>query len=177
LFGDEKVNFILIQIIGGIGFILLTMSYYRKEKSDILFMQIMAYIMFSLHYFLLSGITGAICNLIGLFALIFIYIFEKYKWRKKNDIVFLLVLLLIIINILTFQNIYSIFPLIASSSVIVSFMTDNEDFIRGIGLVSAVCWLIYAVVYNSYITIIFQVFTLIGVVNASIRSIINKKLN
>lgn len=171
------MNFILIQIIGGIGFILLTMSYYKEEKKNILFMQIMAYIMFTIHYYLLSGISGALCNLIGLFALIMIYIFEKYNWRNKHIIVFLFVLLLIVINIITFQNFFSIFPAIASTIVIVSFLMDNEDFIRCIGIVSAICWLIYAVAYHSYVSIIFQIFSLIGVFTASLKSILNKASN
>ena len=171
------MNFILIQIIGGIGFILLTMSYYKEEKKSILFMQIMAYIMFTIHYFLLSGISGAICNLIGLFALTMIYIFEKYNLKNKQIFVLIFILLLIIINIMTYQNVFSIFPTIASIIVIISFLMDNEDFIRGIGIVSAICWLIYAVVYHSYISIIFQAFTLAGVFTASLKSILSNAGN
>ena len=170
------MNFILIQIIGGIGYATLAASYYKKEKNKILFMQIIAYIMFTIHYYLLSGITGAICNLVGLFALIIIYIYEKYKWENKNIIAFIFILILTIINIATFQNIYSIFPMIASVIVIISFLMNDEDYIRGIGLISAVCWLIYAIAYHSYIAIIFEIVTLIGVLIAFAKNISSKKL-
>ncbi|MBR3003025.1 MAG: YgjV family protein [Clostridia bacterium] len=168
------MDFILIQLIGGIGYAILSASYYKKEKKEILFMQIIAYIMFTIHYYLLSGITGAICNLIGLFALITIYLFEKYKWKKLNVIAFIFILLLMIINIISFQNVYSIFPLIASVIVIISFLMSDENYIRGIGLISAVCWLIYAIAYNSYISIIFEIVTLIGVIIAFSKNIPNK---
>ena len=160
----------LIQLIGGIAYSLLTLSYYKKNKRDILYMQIMAYIMFALHYYLLSGITGAICNLIGLFALVTIYIFEKYKLKSKNFIAWLFITLLIIINIQTFQNIYSVFPMIAATIVIISFLEDDANVIRKIGLLSAICWLVYAIVYKSYISIIFEAITLIGTFIAYIKN-------
>ena len=171
------MNFILIQFIGGIGYATLATSYFKKEKRQILFMQIIAYIMFTIHYYLLSGITGAICNAIGLFALLIIYLFEKYKWKYKNVIAWILVGILLIINIATFQNIFSIFPMIASTIVIISFLMDDEDWIRGIGLISAVCWLIYAITYKSYIAIVFEVITLIGTIIAFIKNTSNPKFN
>ena len=65
---------LIVQGIGAIGYTLLSLSYYKKEKKQILFLQIFAYIFFALHYYLLNGITGTICNLIGLFALVTMFI-------------------------------------------------------------------------------------------------------
>ena len=171
------MNPILIQFIGGIGYATLAASYFKKEKKQILFMQIIAYIMFTIHYYLLNGITGAICNVIGLFALLIIYLFEKYKWKHKDSIAWICVGLLFIINIVTFQNVFSIFPIMASTIVIISFLMDNEDYIRGIGLISAVCWLIYAIAYKSYIAIVFEVMTLVGTIIAYIKNTSNLKVN
>lgn len=156
------MEFVLIQLIGAIAFFALVGSYYLKEKKNILFMHIVAYVMFTIHYYLLSGITGAICNAIGLLALLAIYIIEKQNWKNKNLVAFVFIFIICIINIVTFQNVFSIFPMIASIIVIVSFLMDNENYIRVIGLISAVCWLIYAIVYKSYISIGFEVFTIIG---------------
>jgi len=157
------MNPFLIQFIGGIGYTLLGLSYFKQKKSNILFMQIIAYVMFTIHYYLLNGTTGAICNLIGLFSLIIIYIFERYNLKHKNIMVFITIILLIIINLFTFQNIYSIFPMVASVVVIFSFLIDDEELIRKVGIIAAVCWLIYAIVYKSYIAIVFEVLTLISV--------------
>lgn len=156
------MNFVLIQVIGAIAFATLATSYYQKDKKNILFLHIIAYIMFTIHYYLLSGVTGAICNATGLLALLSIYLIEKYKWKNKNIIACVFITLLFIINIATFQNVFSVFPMIASTIVILSFMMNNEDYIRGFGVISAVCWLIYAIVYKSYISIFFEIVTLIG---------------
>ena len=169
------MNFIIIQIIGGIAFVTLAASYYKKEKKEILFMHIIAYIMFTIHYYLLNGLTGAICNFIGLLALITIYIIEKNKWKNKNLISYLFIALIFIINIVLFQNIFSIFPMTASIIVILSFMMNNEDYIRGIGVISAVCWLIYAIAYKSYVSIVFEAITLIGTIIAFAKNTTNPK--
>ncbi len=157
----------LIQLIGFIGYSILAISYYRKKEKEILFLQIIAYIMFTIHYYLLNGITGAICNLIGLFALVSLYTFKDKDIKKI--IAALFIGLLIAINIVTFQNIYSLFPMVASTIVIASFLGKSNT-IRGIGVIAAICWLIYAIVYKSYIAIVFEVVTLIGVVIAYIKN-------
>lgn len=162
----------IIQLIGAIAYGLLCFSYFKKEKKQMLFVQIISYIFFGLHYFLLSGITGAICNFIGFLALLVIYLFEKYHLKNKLYVSFLFVIILIIANVITFQNIYSIFPLIASVIATLSFLIDDENIIRKIGAVSAMCWLIYAIVYKSYISIIFEIVTLIDVIIALFK---NKK--
>ena len=51
------MGFILTQIIGGIGYLILSLSYFKKEKRSILLMQIIAYIMFTIHYQLLMSHT------------------------------------------------------------------------------------------------------------------------
>ena len=165
------INMIITQFIGAIGYGTLALSYFKKNKKEILFMEIIAYIFFTIHYYLLNGITGAICNLIGLFALISIYLFDKYKLKNKYLVSIFFVIILLIINIMNFQNIYSIFPMIASTIVIISFLSNDENKIRIVGVISAICWLIYAIVYKSYIAIIFEVITLINVFLALFRNI------
>ena len=104
------MNFIITQIIGGIGYSLLALSYFKKEKKQILFMQIVAYISFTIHYYMLSGMTGAICNLIGLVALIIIYLFDKYKVKNKKMLTLGMIPFVVIIALITFRDVFSLFP-------------------------------------------------------------------
>lgn len=165
---------IIIQAIGAVGYSLLALSYFKKVKKQILLMQIFAYIFFVIHYYLLNGITGAVCNSIGLFALISIYLFDKYNLKNKTITVGLFIILLLIANIITFQNIYSIFPLVASTIVLISFIDNNENNIRIVGIIAAICWLVYAALYKSYVAIAFEVVTLIDICVAYINSISKK---
>lgn len=169
------LNTLVIQGFGAIAYSLLALSYFKKEKRKILYMQIFSYIFFSIHYYFLNGITGVICNLIGLFALITIYMFEKHKLKHKGLVLSFFIVLLLVINIMTFQNIFSIFPMIASIIAIASFLGNNENDIRWIGILAAICWLAYAIVYKSYISIAFEVITLLNVILAFLKNLSNKK--
>ncbi|MBQ9018866.1 MAG: YgjV family protein [Bacilli bacterium] len=162
------IKFLITQFIGLIGYSTLGFSYFKKNKKDILLIQIFAYIMFILHYQLLNAITGSVCNLLGLIAFVLIYLFDALK-KKKKVLITILIPILLVISFITFENIYSIFPIIASVVVIISFLTDDEDLIRRIGIIAAICWLIYAIVYKSYVAIVFEVITLIVVVIAYIK--------
>ena len=164
-------NLLLIQLIGGVGYLLLSLSYLKKEKKQIVLMQIISYIFLVIHFYFLNGLTGTICNLLGLGALVTIYLTEKKNPNYKTIPVTLFILLILIINIITFQNIFSIFPMIASIIVIISFLLEDEDIIRIIGIIAAICWLIYAIVYKSYSAIIFEIIILINAYASLIKSI------
>ena len=158
-------KFLITQFIGLIGYSTLAFSYFKKQKKDILLVQIFAYIMFILHYQFLGAITGSVCNLLGLISFVLIYLFDMFK-KNKKILVSILIPILLVITLITFENAYSIFPIIGSVLAIISFLTNNEDLIRKIGIVGAVCWLIYAIVYKSYVAIVFEVITLIVVIIA-----------
>ena len=163
------MNNILIQIIGGIGYFLLALSFYKKGKKEILLMQVIAYIFFTIHYYLLNAITGTICNILGLISLVIIY-YLSIKNKKKDRIVLVMIPILLGISILTYQNIYSIFPIISIIISLLSFINDDENIIRFIGIISAIGWLIYAIVYHSYVAIAFEIFTIISTVIAYLKN-------
>ena len=165
---DMDTKFLITQFIGLIGYSTLAFSYFKKQKKDILLIQIFSYIMFILHYQFLGAITGSVCNLLGLIAFLIIYLFDIYK-KNKKILLGVLLPILVIIAIITFENAYSIFPIIGSVFAVISFISDDENLIRKIGIFAAVCWLIYAIVYKSYVAIVFEVITLIAVVIAYIK--------
>ena len=61
--------------------------------------------------------------------------------------------------------------MIASIIVIISFLSDKENHIRIVGVISAICWLVYAIVYKSYISIVFEAITFINVCVAVYKNI------
>ena len=160
---------LLIQMIGGIGYFLLALSFYKKEKKEILMMQVISYIFFTIHYYLLNAITGTMCNILGLISLVIIY-YLSVKNKNKKTIVLIMIPILLIISLLTYQNIFSIFPIIAIIISLLSFINDNENIIRFIGIISAIGWLIYAIVYHSYVAIIFEISIIISTVIAYIKN-------
>lgn len=165
------MKFIIAQILGAIGYSLLAFSFFKKRKREILFIQILAYIGFTTHYILLGALTGTVCNVLGFIALILIY-FLSNDYKKKKILVLILLPLLVTMSFFSYENIYSIFPVVACLLTFNSFLSKSEDKIRFIGIISALCWLVYAIIHVSYSAIIFEVIT---VVTVSIAYIKNKK--
>ena len=163
------MNFIIAQILGAVGYSLLAYSYFKKEKKEILFIQILAYIGFTTHYFLLSAKTGTICNILGFLAIIFIYILSDNK-KYKKILVMILIPILLAITYYSYENIYSLFPVFACFITFLSFLNKDENIIRFIGIISAVCWLVYAIIYISYSAIIFEIIIIISSIVAFIKN-------
>ena len=161
------MNFIIAQILGAIGYSLLAYSYFKKKKKEILLIQIFAYLFFTTHYFLLGALTGSVCNVLGLASIILIY-FSK----NKKLLVAILIPILIIMSILSYENIYSIFPVIACLIAFLSFLSKDENKIRFVGIIAGLCWLVYAIIYKSYSAIIFEIVIVISSLVAFIK---NKK--
>ena len=81
---------IITQGIGALAYLVIALSYFKKTKKSILTIQILAYILFTVHYSMLMARTGTMCNILGLISLILIYIFDYYIPKKKNLLVFIM---------------------------------------------------------------------------------------
>ena len=162
---------IIVQLIGALGFIFLMWSYYKKKKIQILFMQILSSIIFTIHYYLLSGITGAICSFINIIVMMLIYWFEKIK-KRKIFVILILIPFFIAVSLISWENIFSIFPIFATILASISFLYNKETIIRLIGIINCICWIIYGCIYISYSGIIFNSIT---VVTTTIALIKNRK--
>ena len=168
------MKYIISQILGAIGYSLLAYSFYKKEKKEILYIQILAYIGFTTHYALLGALTGTICNIIGFIALILIYFFSNDD-KKKKILVLVLIPLLIAMSILSYENIFSIFPVTACIITFASFLSKDANVIRFAGIISASFWLIYAIVHVSYSAIIFESITVISTTIDYLKNLTIKK--
>ena len=162
----------IVQLIGAIAFIFLIWSHQKKKKIEILVLQIISAIIFSIHYYFLSATTAVLCNIINCFVFFLIYFYEK-KNKNKLSLFVIMIPLLIVISLISWDGISSILPIIASIIVLIGFLLNNENDIRLIGIISSLCWLIYGIIYISYSTIIFNAVTIITTTIALIR---NKKV-
>ena len=171
-----KMSFLLIQLIGAIGYTILSISYYKKNRKQILFLQIIANIFFTIHYYLLGGIIGAISNIIGLTSYTAIFVCDKFNKKVlKNIFSLIMIIILLIFTLVRYEGFYSVLPFISFTFTTISFLDGNVKAIRLFGCVAAVCWLIYAIVYDSYVAIAFETITLIATIFSIVYSKIRRK--
>ena len=164
---------IITQIIGIVAYLILMCSYQMSRKSQILLMQVFSSVAFAVHFYLLGGMSAVLCNIISIVVLIFIYYCEKKKYKKKTLIIVIIPMLLAI-TFLTYESIYSILPIISSLLILVSFLLDDENKIRVIGVVGNTLWLIYGIIYKSYPAMLFEALIIVATIFAIIK---NEKMN
>ena len=164
---------LVAQAVGVVAYIILMCSYQMRKKPQILFMQVISSIAFAVHFYLLGGMSAVLCNTISVFVLVLIFYFEKKKY-KKTILIIIMTPLLLAIAFLTYENLYSILPIISSLLILVSFLLNDENKIRVIGVVGNTLWLIYGIIYKSYPAMLFETLTIITTIFAIIK---NKKKN
>lgn len=135
-----------IQLIGILAFCILVLSYYKKKESMILTYQITANFAYAIHYFLLGGIAGALTSFIGIFRNI---LFIKLK-NNKVILGSIFILLYLIVTIIFYEDFYSIFPMIANSSYLISMIKGSRKSLLIGGILNSSFWLLYSVFVSSY---------------------------
>lgn len=149
-----------VQIIGGIAFVFLFISYFMKKKDNILFFQIISYLIFAIHYFLLGAFTGSLLEVgCSLGALI-----NRGKVLSKQIYVLFLCLLYIVISIISFNNWYSIIPTITVILTTLGLAYGNTKIIKLTGIVSCVGWALYSFFVKSYVSIYTNIFLIIFII-------------
>lgn len=143
-----KVNFWIIQLIGAISWVVLLISYYRKDTNRILSFHIVSTVLDSLHYFLLGAYTGT-----------FVCLFESirdygyYKSDKDKYIFLASIPVYIIMAIFTCNTFVDILPVL--SSVIDGYtLTKHKKIVVFGAVVAYSCWVIYAFAVKSYVGVI-----------------------
>lgn len=140
---------IIIQIIGFAAYIILAISYFCKKKSQILIWNIVASLILAVHFYLLSGLSGALCNVIGAAAMAAIYFYEKRGGKNKKLLIGLMFPVGIVIALLSWQGIISLLPIAASIVLIAGFIFEKPQQVRITGVIGGLLWLIYSIFTGS----------------------------
>ena len=144
---------IYIQLIGFLGFLIYTLSYSRSTYNKVLLYQLTANFAYTVHYFLLGGISAAfVCALDMLKDVVYM---NLKKDRYKCAVIF--VLLYSLVTYIFYENPASLLPLIGSSiSVFVLSKNDKVWVLKG-GIITASMWLPYNILVHSYSGIIAEI--------------------
>ena len=146
-----------IQLIGLLAFCILVLSFYKKDTATILTYQITSNFAYTVHYFLLGGLSGAFCSLIGIIRNIVLI-----KSDNKKVIIPIFTLLYVLVTIVFYEGIYSLFPMIANSTYLVMLTTKNKKNILIGAIISSIFWVLYSIFVSSYVSIVTESILLIS---------------
>ena len=138
------IKFILIQILGFLAWILLVLSYYRKDTNKILVFQIISTILFCLHYYFLGAYSGLLICILEV-----IRDSSYYKTNVDNYIFVGSVIVYIVCAIITYTKMIDLFPYLAST-IDGFFLTQKRKVVVFGAIVTYTLWFIYDIYALSY---------------------------
>ena len=161
--GLENIN-IPAQIVMLMAFIVMTSSFWCKDRKKILGLQVISSILFVVQYVLLGAKTGAILNGISIGrAFLFKYKTKKERTQsrnigerilnniKDNVILYVFVTIYIIASILMWEGPKGIFALMATLVYTFAMWSDKPQNIRIGANIAGVFWFSYNCVVGGYV--------------------------
>lgn len=150
------------QIVMFIAFILSLVAYHLKTKKGIFEIKCVENIFNIMHYLFLGAYSGCMTKVIALSRDIFILEKEKYKCLNKRVFFVIFILIYIIMGILTFKNIFSIFPFAAALIYMSAVWNGNALSVKRTGFYCYFLWLAYNISIFSIMGILSNCVSLIS---------------
>jgi len=135
-----------IQLIGFLGFLVYTLSYSRSTYNKVLLYQLTANSAYTIHYFLLGGISASFVCAIDMLKDLTYMNLKKDRYKCA----FILICLYALVTYIFYENPASLLPFLGSSvSVFVIAKNDTKWLLKG-GIITASMWLPYNILVHSY---------------------------
>ena len=172
-------KYIISQTIGIIAFIISLVAYHRNKKEKILGNMILSNILNLVHYILLGAYTGCITKGLAIFRDGFIILKENNEKYNKKFFLYIFVIIYVISSVVSYKNIWSLFPLIAAVIYLIPIWGGNKKIVKQTALFFYFLWLIYNIFIFSIAGIISNIIsiisTAIAVFNENKKFILKKK--
>ena len=147
-----------IQLIGVLAFCILILSFYKKDPKTIISYQVVSNFAYTVHYFLLGALSGAYISFVGIFRNIAVLKVKKYK----SVLISIIISLYLLITIVFYEGIYSLFPLFANSIYFIMMVKNTKKGLLIGGIASPILWLLYGLFVGSYAVAITEFIMLIS---------------
>jgi len=137
--------------------------YQATDRRKMVALKLIDDILWITHFILIGGYTGALTNLFAIFREIVFYFKGKKKWATSPVWAFIFSAVFISCAPLSWAGIFSIFPVIGSVISTWVFWVNKTEVGKLMMIPVLICYLIYAVVYSSYSSIVSQLIILASI--------------
>lgn len=166
----------LIQFIGFVGLGVSFLVFQVNRRRSMLRVQIIALLIYSLHFFLLGAFTGAALNIVGATRN---YLFDKlHEHKHSNWLPWIFIVVFSIATLLTWQGPLSLLPAIGMIGGTIAFWQSKPETMRLLALISPPAWLAYNLISGSYAGAIAEIIilssTLLGIYRFDYRDRIHR---
>jgi len=162
--------FILAQLCGIIALILTVISVQFKTKEKIVMCSVFANIVVAIQFFLLNAITGAIISIINTVRCLIFYYYKKKDMKPSLVVLVLFEIVAIVSGIISWQNIWSLIPIIVTVVYTYGLWQDNVTVIRITTGIAGLGWSIYDIIVRAYVGAIQEISQFISAIISLIRN-------
>lgn len=172
---EEIINMKLAaQIVGLIGIACSLLSFQQKKRNNVMLFQMSASALFCIQLFMVGAITGGCIDSIS-FVRTAVFSQNQKKWASSPLWLWGFMAAMIITGILTWQNIFSILPIIGSVLSTLALWMKKAKHIRIISLFVGPCWLIYNLIHGAYTGALNELLAMTSIIIGICRHDIGKK--
>lgn len=166
----ESINIksVIIQLIGFIGTGIYFLSYQYKDNKKLFRVQLISYVFYTLHLFLLGAKTGAICYVINLLRSFCLS--SDYKILNSNNMCVAFCVAQLLAGVITWNGPISLLPVIANIASTIGGYSHNAKYIRIAGIfINSPLWIIYNVFVGSLAGVVDEIICEISMIISIVR--------
>lgn len=163
------LTYAVAQFIGFVAMACGIISFQSKKRTSILLFQTTSNLLWVVHYLLLGAFSAVVANAIGILRNLVYMQRGKYKFADSKFIPVIFVVIFTISGILTYENPFSLLPMIAMAVATVAFFVNNENLIRWLSLGIAIPWLTFGIYAGSIASAVSDGTNLVSIIISLIR--------
>lgn len=172
-FFQEHIN-IIAQAVGFCAMAVAIMMYQSNKHKNILLLMMLCSSLWCLHFGLLGHWTAVAMNGLNVVRNV-VFCYREKKWASSNAVPAIFIVLSLILTVVTYEDLWSVVPFIASVFAIISTWQTDTKKLRFLTIPVCICWFSYNLFHNSWAGMANEVFALSSIIVAIIRYDILKK--
>lgn len=145
------MSFYIAQICGLAILICNTISVQFKTKDKVLICFVIANLFGIAQYFLLGALTAAIVYIISTIRCIVFYYYDKKKLKPALSVLLLFEIVAIVSGVLSWQNIWSLIPIVVTVVFTYGLWQDNIKITRITSAFTGFGWVSYNLIVRAYV--------------------------
>ena len=167
--------YLIAQLIGFLALVVIIYHFQRNDRSEMMHLKLMSFLLFTAHFSMLGAWTGAVMNIIGGVRTYIFNFRTSRKWADKTLWPIAFIIMFWVFGILTWVNNYSIFPMIGMTTGTMAYWCKQTKNIRLLVMISLPPWFIYNLAIGSYPGMIGNIFIFSSLIISLLRFDVFKK--
>ena len=142
--------FNIVQFLGVISLIIGVLMVQQKKKENLLILMASLFVVLAIQYALTGKITGLVVAIIIITRSIVYLIYAKKGLTPNVYVLTFFMVILAVVAVVTWQNIFSLLPPMATMAITWGTWQNNMKFNRLTLLFGKVCFAVYALIAGMY---------------------------